>query len=202
VRRAISVVAILLGTGATAGTSQVSANAELGYRLTVPDGFTAFPAGRSQPDVVGCWSEVAPASPSGALLFCVQRLGGTLPRDSLRQGDLPPATQLVRFQWKGFEIDGLKTDTAQAGASVVVLVAQVPLRREAIQLIVSGPRDQTARAQAIMTSTLASLEGETNWLTGSDRAGRLGTIVGWVGGIALGFIVVRIWRSRQRARSS
>ena len=175
-----------------------AANTELGYRFTVPEGFTAFPEARQQ-DVVDCWSE--PAAASG-LILCVQRLHGVLPREGLRQQDLPPSARLMHFPWKTFSIDGLRTDTTESGGPVVVFAAQVPLRKEAIQLIVTGPGDQAARAEAIMTSTLATLEGETNWLTSEERSGRLGTIVGWVVGITVAVILVRMWKARQRSQSA
>jgi hypothetical protein len=176
---------------------QVAANAQLGYRLTLPEGFTDFPAG-TQKDVVACWTEVTPASPSGALILCIQRMRGTLGREHIRPEDIPAPSQLVSFKWKGFDIDGLRTDTAQGGIQFVVFAAQVPLRREAVQLIVAGPRDQAARAQAIMTSSLAGLEGETNWLTEAERAGRLGNVVGLVIAVGVALIALRIWRARRR----
>jgi len=52
-----------------------------------------------------------------------------------------------------------------------------------------------------MEATLASLEGETNWLTSTERAGRLGTAAGWWIGIAVAVIAVLAWRKR-RARSA
>ena len=82
-----------------------------------------------------------------------------------------------------------------------VLVAQVPLRPEAVQLSVAGPADQETRGQAILEATLASLEGETNWLTSTERAGRLGTAAGWWIAIAVAVIAVLAWRKR-RARSA
>jgi hypothetical protein len=181
---------------------QVAANAELGYRLTLPDGFAPFPAGRTQQDIVDCWAEVIPASPSGALVLCVQRMRGTLARGRMRREDVPASAQLRTFKWKGFDIDGFRSDTAQGGMPLVILAVQVPLRGEAVQLIVAGPLDQGQRAEAIMTSTIASLEGETNWLSASERAGRYGNIVGWVLGIAAGVILIRIWRARQRSRAA
>ena len=181
---------------------QVVANADLGYRFTLPDGFGPFPEGRSQQDVVDCWTEVTPASPGGALVLCVQRMRGTLAHDRLKPEDAPASTQLRTFTWKGFDLDGIRSDTAQGGMPVVILATQVPLRREAIQLIVAGPRDQAQRAEAIMTSILGSLEGETNWLTSTERAGRLGNIVGWVVGIAVGVILIRIWRARRQSRAA
>jgi uncharacterized membrane protein len=49
-----------------------------------------------------------------------------------------------------------------------------------------------------MASTLATLDGETNWLTEAERAGRLGNIVGLAIGIGVALIAIRIWRARRR----
>jgi len=185
---------------ASAGESQVR-NAELGYSLTLPEGFTDFPEARSQKDVVDSWSEATPVSANGALVLLVVRMHGVLPREAMRQEDVPANTQVVSFKWKGFEVSGLRTQASQEGKPVFVLVAQVPLRPEAVQLSVAGPADQETRGQAIMEATLASLEGETNWLTSTERAGRLGTAAGWWIGIAVAVIAVLAWRKR-RARSA
>jgi len=193
-------VILFLLVVATAGEAQVR-NAELGYSLTLPEGFTDFPEARSQKDVVDSWSEAAPVSANGALVFLVVRMHGILPREAMRQEDVPANTQVVSFKWKGFDVSGLRTQTSQEGKPVFVLVAQVPLRPEAVQLSVAGPADQETRGQAIMEATLASLEGETNWLTSTERAGRLGTAAGWWIGIAVAVIAVLAWRKR-RARSA
>ena len=198
--RVVPAVLLFLLMAATAARSQVR-NAELGYSLTLPEGFTDFPAARSQKDVVDAWTETAPASANGALVLLVARMHGVLPREALRQEDVPANTQVVSFKWKGFDVSGLKTLTTQAGQPVFVLVAQVPLRKEAVQLSVAGPVDQEARGQSIMEATLASLEGETNWLTSTERAGRLGTAAGWWIGIAVAVIAVLAWRKR-RAQSA
>jgi len=198
--RVIPCLMLLLMVSASADASQVR-NAELGYALTLPEGFTDFPAARSQKDVVDAWSETAPASANGALVLLVARMHGVLPREALRQEDVPANTQVVGFKWKGFDVSGLKTLTTQAGQPVFVLVAQVPLRKEAVQLSVAGPADQEARGQSIMEATLASLEGETNWLTSAERSGRLGRAAGlWIG-IAVALIAVLAWRKR-RAQSA
>lgn len=177
-------------------------NSSFGYRFALPDGFVAFPEGRSQRDIVECWSELMPYSQNGALVLCIQRMRGTLARGRMKREDVPPAAQLKTYKWKGFDIDGFRADTAQAGTPVVILAVQVPLRGEAIQVILAGPRDQAQRAEAIMTSMIVSLEGETNWLTSTERAGRFGNIVGWVLGIAAGVLLIRIWRARQQSRAA
>src|SRR5690242_11144409 len=143
---------------ATAAESQVR-NAELGYTLTLPQGFTELPEARSQKDVVDAWTEATPTSPDGAVVLLVARLHGVLPREAMRQQDVPANTQVVSFKWKSFDVSGLKTQASQEGKPVFVLVAQVPLRPEAVQLSVAGPADQETRGQAIMEATLASLEG-------------------------------------------
>jgi len=191
---------LLLLVSASAVAAQVR-NAELGYTLALPEGFTDFPEARAQKDVVDAWSETAPASANGALVLLVARMHGVLPREAMRQEDVPANTQLVSFKWKGFDVGGLKTLTTQAGQPVFVLVAQVPLRKEAVQLSVAGPADQEARGQSILEATLASLEGETNWLTAAERAGRLGNIAGWWIGIAVAAIAILAWRKR-RARAA
>jgi hypothetical protein len=176
--------------------AQLATNTELGYKFPIPEGFVAFPAGAAQPDVVDCWTESVPAAPSGALIMCVQRMHGTIGREPLRPQDLPPGSTLVHYKWKEFDIDGVRTDTAESGNPVVILAAQMPLKPEAISLIVTGPQDQAARVEAIMTATLAAFEGESNWLSAAERSGRLGNIAGV--GIALAILVfaVRMWRRR------
>src|SRR5438445_12710997 len=179
--RVMPAVMLFLLVAATAAESQVR-NAELGYSLTLPEGFTAFPAARSQKDIVDSWSETAPASANGALVLLVARMHGVLPREAMRQEDVPANTQVVSFKWKGFDVGGLKTLTTQAGQPVFVLVAQVPVRKDAGRVSVAGPADQAGRGQAILEATLASLEGETNWLTSAERSGRLGRAAGvWIG---------------------
>ena len=175
-------------------------NAELGYRFAVPSGFTDFPEGRAQKDMVACWSEATPVSAHGAMILCVQRMHGVLPREAMRQEDLPASTQLVSFKWKAFDLQGLRSlASPQGGEQAFVLVTQVPLRHEAVQLFLSGPVDQEARGQALLSEALASLEGETNWLTSTERAGRLGTAAGWWIGIAVAVIAVLVWKRRRAA---
>jgi hypothetical protein len=69
-------------------------------------------------------------------------------------------------------------------------------RQEAIQLTFAGPADQEARADSLMRVTLASLDGETNWLTSAERSARLGRAAGvW---IAIGAALVLVLYLRRR----
>jgi hypothetical protein len=180
---------------------QAASNADLGYVMRLPDGFVAIPAdfagGR---DVVGCWAGEGSPSSQGALVLCVQRMHATLGREHLKASDLPPATELLTVRWNGLDIDAIRTDTAQpaGGTLLTVYTAQVPLRKEAIQVVVAAPRARATEALATLKSVLGSLKGETNWLSSTERAGRLGTIVGWIVGIAVGLLIVRMVVMRRK----
>src|SRR3982750_3057335 len=112
--------------------------------MSLPDGFVATPAefagGR---DVVGCWAGEGLGSQSsqGPLILCIQRMHATLGREHLKTSDLPSTSQLMVVRWNGLDIDAIRTDTVQpAGTPLTVYTAQVPLRKEAIQIVVAGPR--------------------------------------------------------------
>src|SRR5207249_252613 len=73
--RVIPCLMLLLLASASAVQSQVR-NAELGYSLILPEGFTDFPAARSQKDIVESWSEatsVSAGGPPGQGRRCVDR---------------------------------------------------------------------------------------------------------------------------------
>ena len=172
---------------------QVASNADLGYVMSLPEGFVSIPAefagGR---DVVACWAGGGDSQPSqGALILCVQRMHATLGREHLKSSDLPAKSQLIPVRWNGLDIDAIRTDTASGDAPITVYTAQVPLRKEAIQVVVAGPSARATESLATLNSVLGSLKGESNWLSSTERADRLGTIVGWVVGIAIGLLIVR-----------
>ena len=175
---------------------QATANAELGYVMRLPDDFVAVPAlGFASPDVVGCWAG------ENHVLLCVQRMHAVLGREHLKPSDLPPRSQLMTVKWHGLDIDAIRTDTAESGGAITIYTAQVPLRREAIQVVAAGPGARSREILATLNHVLGSLKGETNWLTSTERAGRLGRIAGWLIGIAIGVLIVRMVITRRRARS-
>ncbi len=179
---------------------QTVSNAELGYAMSLPNGFGAIPAEfAGGHDIVGCWTREGSQSPSpGAFVLCIQRMHATLGREHLKSSDLPATSQVLKVRWNGLDIDAVRTDTSQAGTPITVYTVQVPLRKEAIQLVVAGPSARAPETLATLNSVLGSLKGETNWLSSSERAGRMGTIVGWVVGIAIGVLIVRMVFTRRR----
>ena len=124
---------------------QATTNAELGYVMSLPDDFVAIPAEfAGGKDVVGCWAGEGSQSSHGAFVLCVQRMHATLGREHLKPADLPRQSQLLSVKWKGLDIDAIRTDTGRTGTAITVYTAQVPLRREAVQVIVAGPSARAA----------------------------------------------------------
>src|SRR6267154_2058825 len=127
---------------------QAAGNADLGYVMSLPDGFGAIPAefaGGRAGDAVGCWAGEGSQSNQGAIVLCVQRMHATLGREHLKPSDLPARSQLVTVRWNGLDIDAIRTDTAQTGAAITVYTAQVPLRKEAIQVVAAGQAREPRR---------------------------------------------------------
>lgn len=172
-------------------------NDTLGYRFTVPEGFAPFPEGRGDnPKMVDCWAD----STSAALVLCVSRLGLTMGTDTLEAKDLPPNARRVRFKWGEFDLQGFVFPLKRGDEEMSLLAVQIPLRREAIQLTIGGPPADEARADSLMRVTLASLQGESNWLTRSQRAEKLGEVIGyWLSAIIGVGVLTWIYRRRKRA---
>ena len=174
---------------------------ELGFSLVVPAGFIEDPEFLAEPDVVYSWYEPR-AEEEGTIVFLVQRLRYVLGRERLTEEDLPdPSMELMFFPWRQLEVPGVKEIPEDFGGEVVLFMVQVPLRREAIQLIISAPIEEAERARELLVSTLASVEGETNWLTRAERAERLGETAGRLLAIPLG-ILTFVWIRRRKQRAA
>jgi hypothetical protein len=178
-----------------------ASNTEIGYHLTVPEGFVDYPEGRAtNPRMISCWREETEDSTAATLALCVQRLGLTMGRDTLRSSDIPARTEIRRFRWRDLDLQGFLTHVERDGDDFVALTVQVPLRKEAIQVVVGGPASEEPRADAVMRQTLASLEGESNWLTREQQAEKIGEVAGyWISGIAGVFFLRWVYRRRRRS---
>lgn len=176
-------------------------NEELGYSFTVPAGFVVFAEGRgNNPDVVECWAEETVRPPFDPIVLCVHRMRKTLPRDAMKANELPAGTLLRTYKWGDLEIQGLRTYELEGGRRDFALVAQVPLRKEAIQLAIAGGVLFEQRGDSLMRATLASLQGEAGWLTTKEQSGRLRRSAGaWIAIIVLAFGAWR-WRRSRTAR--
>ena len=173
----------------------------LGFKLTLPPGFAEFPEGKQQlPGTQHAYAKGELGSNDFAILG-IESLGGTIGRERLKPSDLPSLGGidfgLRQAEWRGFEIDVFAGRTDDEHRSMFVLVAQIPLKRQAIQLKLVGPAEREAELVALLSTLLAALEGESNWLSKRQR---------WSAGIkaSLGFCILAIallswWRLRRRS---
>jgi hypothetical protein len=192
-------VLICAGLGGTARAELIH-DEKLGFTLTVPDGFVDFPAGKEQPGTAYAYLKGTPGTDDFAIIT-IKSMGGTIGREALERKDLPKIDgikfDLRRDKWKSFDIDVMVGTARQEGIGVYVAVAQVPLKREAVEVVVAGPEARKAEVLALLRSLLASLDGPSNWLTDGERSTRLGEVAGGLV-VALACAGTAIWLALRR----
>jgi hypothetical protein len=181
-----------------------------GLSLDVPADYHDFPTTRG-PGVIGTWSRGEQGHDDFAVLQ-LQGLGGTVGREPIdhpiaeraARATLPAGVDATfayrKTRWHTFDLELMVTHVA-ADPPMVVLAAQIPLAKEAVQVNVIGPATGEARLSADLDHVLASLDGRSNWLTDDERSRRLGTGVGFGLGAVVGAILIvrRVRRRRARA---
>ena len=177
---------------------QAPGNAQLGYRLSLPDDFVRITDVIPFPgqDIVDCWG--GEASGGGNLILCVERMHAELSSQHLQQAELPPSQQLSTLKWREYDVDVTRTDTMIGQAPLVIYAARVPLRREAIRVLVTTRRDRAEEARAILTQVLGSLQGESNWPEPAGHSGGFGKIVPWLIAIVFIILLLRVVASRRK----
>ena len=140
----------------------------------------------------------------------IQQMHGTFGREALdrdkaerawRDGLRASGIELTDFDlrkltWKSFDIDVVVSHIAGTDKKLI-LVAQVPLKPEAIQIALAGPSSDEARLTAELQAVLASLDGPTNWKTDEERIKALAEVIGLVAGVFIG-----VWWFRLRKRAT
>ncbi len=201
----IAAALIVAALAPSADGSTMITHAGLDFKLDVPEKLKSIapPA-----DVVAALVTANPDEGSPYFVVTTTRLHGMIGREHLDPSKVHlPGGKAVRVRqqkWKSFDIDVLEGEVEQEGVQMSVLGARIPLRNEAIQLNVTGPRGKEAEAQSLLTELLAGLDGPSNWLTDNERWGRLGQALGQAtiyGLVLLIGIIYVIWTRFQRRRS-
>ncbi len=201
---ALIVCAVLSAGVAHAG--ELATDEKHGISLHVPDGFHAFAQGMTLPRAIFSFARGEPGA-AGFEALGVTGLGGTIGREAfdptpmIQQMATPAGLTVVRssrraLTWKGFELDGFIA-TMRGGDQLVTLAGvQVPVRGEAVQIIIMrlGEEDVSAELQAVLTG----FEADSNWLTTDERVSKLVT-----GGLTLlatiALVAYIVIRRRRRA---
>ena len=201
----VACFALALFSGSALAGERV-AYKELGLSLTVPDGFTPD-AERVKKDVVLAFQHAATEeAPFGMYIF-VSRMHGVLRREQLDPKSLTaknPQVTLFVESWKGFDIEVLRVPEQAGDLDVVTFNAQVPLRPEAVQISVAAEASREEEAKRVLRSVLASLDGQTNWLTTEERVERfISGSIKLAGTVAvLVLLAILVWRAVRRRKFS
>src|SRR5262245_19745236 len=135
----LAFVMVCAGLGGTA-RAEVIRDEKLNFTLTLPDGFKDFPEGKEQQGLAHSFLQGTPGTEDFTIVG-IKPMGGVIGREALEKKDLPHfegvTFDLRREKWKSFDIDVMTGTARQEGLGVFVTVAQVPLKKEAIQLTVA-----------------------------------------------------------------
>jgi hypothetical protein len=197
----VLVAVLILGCSFSAEAA-VLRNEDLGLKVGIPQGFRPNIDDPPGGDVLASYVRRDDRT-NVAIALRVERLRGTIGRERLKEEEaqellprmgLPPGTTLdiVEARWQGFTIDVMRMRTPNGYLS---LVAQVPLKPEAVQIIVSGSVRTEEACRDVLDEVLAGVEGKSNWLSGSERSSRLLTgLLRLAIVIAVIVIIVRLLR--------
>lgn len=108
-----------------------------------------------------------PAEGEVNYVFAIKKLGGVIGREPLKKEHLPAEltnAQISTANWQGFEVSVIESTQEQGGASMLVLAAQIPLKTEAIQVMLAGDSRREAELRADLEMVLKNLEGPSNWI--------------------------------------
>jgi hypothetical protein len=131
----------------------------------------------------------------------IGRMHGVLGRKHFDPSKAPiPGVSDARIRqqkWKTFDIDVIEGHVSQGGIRMSVRAAQIPLKPEAIQLVVLVPVGKEAEADALLTELLAGLDGPSNWLTDYEWSESIGQVVACIVVLTIAPLFVA-WRKRFR----
>jgi hypothetical protein len=167
----LAVAAVPLFAGETVS------NQPLGFRLSVPDGFVQDPT-KARGDILFAFMRPAAPGDKANSGIMVSRMRGVMGREKIDPkliATKAPKITVVTEKWKDFEIEVTRVPEEFGPVKVVTFNAQVPLKPEAIQISVVGETARENELRSALRTVLATLDGQTNWLTTDERINR-GTI--------------------------
>ena len=197
-RSAAFVVLLVIATSTSVALAAEIDDRDLSFRLTLPEGFRPFPEGKSfSPDTVYSYILGDPRDNVLDIVVLIERMHGVLGRERLAKKARELGVELIKEPWGPFTLEVFRIPETLEGVSLLTFNAQVPLRHEAIQLKLTGPAAREQEMRSLLKDLLANLEGDTNWLTDSERVSRLFTGLAKLGGtILVVYVIVRFFRRR------
>ena len=137
----------------------------LGLTMQLPTGFSPAPEiMATDRTVLHAFRRAGPPG-EGQTIVYITKLRSVIGRERLKASDMPAGAnaKLLTTAWKGFEVDVIELHESLLGKDIITYNVQIPLKPNAIQLSVAGPAANSTELWAIVNSTLATLNGPSNW---------------------------------------
>lgn len=205
-------VAVLLGLALSLATRLAWAgtvsNPDPPFAISVPDGFQRRDDLNRSVQILTFQRAGLTGSRIGTII-AVDRLGGTIGREPLTADQLASAgvkgATVEQVTWRTFDVSMARQTADIGGRAGTMFFVQIPLKPEAIQVKVITDASEEAEGRALMLSTIATIQGDTNWLTTDERSKKLGegiarlVIAGLVFVVIAGAVIAFVVRRRRSA---
>ena len=86
--------------------------------------------------------------------------------------------QIINVEALGFKLEAVRSLISIQGKDVVAYAVQVPVKPEAIQIVVGGGVEKETEIKSILDAMLGSIKAETNWLTAKQAGKKLSVGLG------------------------
>ena len=166
------VTALYMGLAASTQGTSISGSH---FTAQLPAGFVDFPQGRNSPDIICSFAKGDLTDAEPDIVVQIEKLPGVIGREAMKADRIAANVDASLFEerWKSFKVQGFRIRETFGSVTAITRNVQVPLKPQAIQVRVVGEESRDQELVAIMRQILSTLDGETNWLTGQERATRL-----------------------------
>ena len=166
VRAACFVCVLMALPSASVRAGEKVVDADLGFTLTLPDGFKVHHDRTGAPErIAHAFILGDPTDETVDILLLIQTMRGTIGPERIRRENLAPNFKGRVFTevWQGHVVDVVTVPETIGEHQTVTYNVQVPLKKAAIQLMLFGPAERDAELQPLLKQFLSGLEGESNW---------------------------------------
>lgn len=142
------------------------------YTVEIPAGWRRAADELLEPGVDAMFEHRSETDPDASISIALQSLGAELPRERFRPDHLdefrrllPNATnfEIAALPWGELSVNSVRFTLAMPDGARFVAMAQVPIRDNAVQVIVGAPPLEAETAQTLLARTVASFSGEWRW---------------------------------------
>jgi len=185
---------ILFPQGTTYAESHIT-DPNLDFSFDVPLGFVDSPEIKSATNAIYAFKEPMMNNGKMPAFLLIKRLGGTLrpePPVGVKDADGNPVHTYSEC-WNNTDVYVAVVPEVVQGVNCINLNVLIPLKKEALQIMVGGEASRQSDLQKIQQTFLSHLEGQCSFLTDYERSRQCGKASVFIV-ILVGAIVYIIYR--------